>query len=236
MPTAWSERPGLRHALLLAASAAALIALFEGTGRDIAFQHLFYNSEVRDFPLRHARLLEMVMHTGAKYASLAAALAMLALCVAGMRRRLAWLPPRHAAVAAAGLILIPLATTALKHVTNRHCPWDIVDFGGFAPYVGLFDTPPAGLTRGVCFPAGHASSGFAWLALGFALRPLHRRAGTAICIAALAAGFAMGGVRMIQGAHFISHTLWSAWLAWAIAAALSVLLPRDAAGGWQEAV
>lgn len=40
----------------------------------------------------------------------------------------------------------------------------------------------------------------------------------------LLAGALMGYGRMAQGAHFLSHVLWSAWLAWAVALGLAVLL------------
>ena len=32
---------------------------------------------------------------------------------------------------------------------------------------------------------------------------------------------------MLQGAHFLSHTLWILWLAWAVSVSLAVLVRAD---------
>jgi membrane-associated PAP2 superfamily phosphatase len=37
-------------------------------------------------------------------------------------------------------------------------------------------------------------------------------------------GILMGLSRLVQGAHFLSHVLWSAWFAWALTIALAALL------------
>ena len=39
----------------------------------------------------------------------------------------------------------------------------------------------------------------------------------------LATGFAFGTAQLLRGAHYPSHTLWSAWLCWAICAAAAQL-------------
>lgn len=50
-----------------------------------------------------------------------------------------------------------------------------------------------------------------------------------VLAAGLLAGFVLGGARMMQGAHFISHTLWSALVCWVVLAALAaVILPEPA--------
>ena len=82
----------------------------------------------------------------------------LGLCVFAMRGRGPGCRACNAALAAAGMLLIPVVIAALKHVTNRHCPWDVVEFGGFAPYVGLFAPNPRGLPVASAFSAGHASA------------------------------------------------------------------------------
>ena len=67
----------------------------------------------------------------------------------------------------------------LKTLTNVDCPWDLVPFGGRFPYVQLFADRPDALRLGRCFPAAHASSGYALLALYFAFRERHASAGEA---------------------------------------------------------
>jgi len=122
------------------------------------------------------------------------------------------------------MLLIPLLTVALKHLTNRHCPWDMQDFGGYAPYLSLFARAPEGIVRGVCFPSGHASGGFVWIVWGLALRASRPVLAKGMLLGALLLGMAMGLARLVQGAHFISHVLWSAWLAWALTIGLAAVL------------
>jgi membrane-associated PAP2 superfamily phosphatase len=222
----------VRQALLLFLAAAALLLAFEHTHLDLRLAQLFYDPEHGVFPLRRVWWMESLLHSGMKVVSALGVMAALFFCYQGYRGELPGLPRRNALLAALGMLLIPLGTTLLKSLFSRHCPWDVVDFGGFAPYVSLLDAAPKGIKAGQCFPAGHASTGFLWIVWGIALRPAGRR----VAFAALAFGLLFGGVlglaRMAQGAHFLSHTLWSLWFAWA----LSVLLARllDAELAWPE--
>jgi membrane-associated PAP2 superfamily phosphatase len=50
-------------------------------------------------------------------------------------------------------------------------------------------------------------------------------------LVALLAGGVLGTVRMLQGAHFLSHTLWTLWLAWALSVTLALLVHADLAPG-----
>lgn len=213
-----------RPALVLTGLAVALLAAFENTGLDLRIASIFYDPASHGFPAQHQAFFEIFLHHGLKTASYAAGVIALGVCFLGWRGELAWLPRRNALLAALGMILIPLVIATLKHLTNRHCPWDVIEFGGYAPYFGLFASPPDDLARGVCFPAGHAAAGFAWLAWAPALWTVAPRAARVTLVAALAAGFLLGLARMAQGAHFASHVLWSAWLAAAISLVLAALL------------
>ncbi|RYE95440.1 MAG: hypothetical protein EOO41_05650, partial [Methanobacteriota archaeon] len=78
-----------------------------------------------------------------------------------------------------------------------------------------------------CFPAGHASAGYAWVALYFcalALRPAWRMPALWMGIAA---GLLFGIAQQLRGAHFLSHDLWSLAVCWGTALALYwVMLAR----------
>jgi membrane-associated PAP2 superfamily phosphatase len=214
----------LRQAGWMLLAAVVLLAVFENTTLDVRLEAYFFDPASRRFPAQFQWFYANFMHHALKTASLALGISALAVCAFGARGWLSWLPPRNAWLAGSGMILIPLLTTALKQVSNRHCPWDVVDFGGYAPYVHLFDAMPDTVMHGVCFPAGHASAGFVWIIWAVALRPAMPRAATAALVGGLLAGALMGYGRMAQGAHFLSHVLWSAWLAWAVALGLAVLL------------
>ncbi len=212
-----------RQLLMMAMLAVALLLTFEYSRLDLWLEGFFFDPALGDFPLRRHWFFDQIMYHGLKQANYVLLMAAGGVGVLGLRGKLAWLPPRNALLAMAGTLLIPLTSAALKQLTYRHCPWDIVDFGGYAPYVGLLEHARRDIAQGMCFPAGHASGGLAWLAwalaLGASLRGVSRR----ILIFALTLGLAMGLARMAQGAHFLSHTLWSAWWAWALSLALARL-------------
>lgn len=220
---AWIVMQGL----LLLGLGAAMLWLFQATDLDRQVAHLFFDEQQGLFPLRRTWLFENLLHRSAKQATYLAVAAAWYVCYLGYRGFLDWLPPRNALLAALGMLLIPLGIAMLKQLISRHCPWDMVDFGGFAPYLHLLDTPPAEIKAGVCFPAGHASTGFLWIVWGVALRPAGRRMARLGLQAGLLLGGVLGAARMAQGAHFLSHTLWSLWFAWALSLGLALALAAD---------
>ncbi|MEI3479028.1 MAG: phosphatase PAP2 family protein [Bilophila sp.] len=80
-----------------------------------------------------------------------------------------------------------------------------------------------GRSRGKCFPAGHASGGFALMMLFFAFPRRLRWFGLAL---GLAAGWWMGLYQMLRGQHFLSHTLFTMIGAWMIIVLIAVILPE----------
>jgi membrane-associated PAP2 superfamily phosphatase len=107
---------------------------------------------------------------------------------------------------------------AIKHFSLTSCPWDLVEFGGRAAYVSHWQMGLSDGGSGHCFPSGHASSAFAFLAGYFVLRPHHRSAAQLWLLAVCALGVLYGAAQMMRGAHYASHTLWTAWLSWTLTA------------------
>ena len=91
-----------------------------------------------------------------------------------------------------------------------------MEFGGTARYVSHWQWGVRDGGGGHCFPAGHASTGFAYLGAWFWLRRAAPRAATAWLIGALLVGLGLGLVQQVRGAHYMSHTLWTAWLCWVV--------------------
>jgi len=104
-----------------------------------------------------------------------------------------------------------------KHATNIYCPAQLDIYGWRYPHVKTFDPYPEGFTplsRGLCYPAAHASAGFALMSLFFLFtRRKHKLAGLA---AGFTLGWVMGGYQMLKGAHFLSHTLVTMCASWLI--------------------
>jgi membrane-associated PAP2 superfamily phosphatase len=211
------------QAMALAASAIAL-TLSLGDGRlDLTIARWFFDDTRRMFPLTNAWLLKDVLHDAARMTSAVAALALLGLAITS------WVTPRLKALHAhrEALLFTSIATVvaaaivgSLKHFSSHACPWDLAMFGGSAPYHPLLSVHGAAPNTDGCFPAAHPLSGYAWLAVGFALYPLARRRAWAAWSVAFALGTLFGAVQIARGAHFLSHVLWSAWVVWAVNLAL----------------
>lgn len=116
--------------------------------------------------------------------------------------------------AVVGMGLTVLLVGVFKRYSHMDCPWDLVAYGGKDPYVSLFAKRPTGLPSGGCFPAAHAATGYALFSLFFAFRETHPRFGRFALGAALLLGVSFGVAQQLRGAHFLSHDVWSAYLAW----------------------
>ena len=119
---------------------------------------------------------------------------------------------------AGGVLLSVAAVALLKSANPAACPWSLTAYGGMVEPVShwlWWATPVGG--RGGCFPAGHASAGFAFVGGWFVFRPVAPVLARRWLLAALAAGLLLGLGQQWRGAHFMSHTLWSGWLCWCLA-------------------
>jgi membrane-associated PAP2 superfamily phosphatase len=214
----------LLHLAALLPIAALLFAL-EKTAIDATISGWFFDRVAGVFPLRHDGFLEVFAHQYTKVLVVAIACCVITLYLLSFvlpelkpqRRLLLFL--------ALSLTLAPLAVVLLKAASPRYCPWSLLEYGGFAPHLAFFDTAPAGLAPGHCFPAGHASAGFSLMAFYFAVLNFHRpRLARIALIAGIAAGLALGLGRVAQGAHFVSHVLWSGLVCWLVIVALHGLI------------
>lgn len=180
-------------------------------GQDLALARLFGTEA--GFPLRQHWFYAKVMHEGARWAAWGWWLA-LAWGVTrpwGLLRSLT--PGERRQLVGSTLLALALVSLA-KFVSNTSCPWELQAFGGETPYVPHWMVGLSDGGSGRCFPAGHASTGFAFLGGFFALRRQHARWARHWLVGALLAGFALGWAQQARGAHFMSHTLWTAWLCW----------------------
>jgi membrane-associated PAP2 superfamily phosphatase len=214
-----------RHAdFLIAAISLALLLAWDLSGLDLAASRLVAGPA--GFGWRDAWVTKVLFHEGGRvFAWLL--LGLLAVnvwhpLIDGPTRaeRLRWL-----LVTLACLLLVP----ALKRVSATSCPWDLAEFGGMASYVshwrfGIGDDGP-----GHCFPSGHAVSAFAFLSGWFALRRRRPALAQRWLAAVLLIGVLYGGTQFLRGAHYISHTLWTAWFCWSLCALVYTSLPGRAA-------
>ena len=165
------------------------------------------------FALRDHWLLVKVAHEGGRQLAWVAT----GLLIAGIAWPLGALRTidRYRRIQLAASVLVALGAVALiKLKSTTSCPWELQDFGGAAHYAShwaFWQTDGGG---GHCFPAGHASAGFAFIAGYFVFRDSQPRTAGCWLAVALLAGFALGLAQQARGAHFMSHTLWTAWFCW----------------------
>jgi len=175
--------------------------------------------------LQSAFITQTLLHQGGRVASLVAwmlVVAALAWSHASARHR-SWRAPLAYLVATT--LVASVAVAWLKHASPAHCPWDLVRYGGQLVEGDVMHAVASGTGHGRCFPAGHASAGYAWVALYFvALRsqPGLRWWGLGV---GLLAGIAFGFAQQLRGAHFLSHDLATLAVCWWAAVVLHLAWP-----------
>ena len=194
----------LKLYLLLTVVAVALFLAFPGV--DIAVSGWFYRPGA-GWELGYAPVLGAI-HAGVPYLLGAVMLAALGLFAVNLVRGTAILQLRTRGLSfvVLALLLGPglLANVVLKDNWGRARPSHLVEFGGKSAF-----TPPLLLSdacdHNCAFVAGDAAAGYFLLA--FAL--LARRRRPLAIAGALAAGTALGAVRVVQGGHFLSDVVFA---------------------------
>ena len=169
------------------------------------------------FAGKHSYLLENILHDRAKQAVIAlGVLALFGLIASVIYRPWHWLrlPLGYLVLS---ISLSSSIVTPLKVLTGVHCPWDLSEFGGSETFTPLLSARAPTDHPGKCWPGGHASSGFIFFAVYFVLRDRRPRQAKAALVFALALGSLFSIGRIMQGAHFLSHNLWTALFDWMIA-------------------
>jgi membrane-associated PAP2 superfamily phosphatase len=200
-------------------------------GFDLALSRLFYDAASGGFPWRDSWLLEtlghrlvLVLPVGVAVSALAAAIASYWFPVLRPWRGTLW---AIALTCALGQVIIG----QLKHHTALPRPYNLRMFGGYANYPAHF-WASSRREAGGALPSNHAGAGYAMLSLYFAGwamgRPSWRWMGLAIGIGG---GLLFSAVRIMQGAHFASQTIWAACVMWGLASILFyplIVRPRGA--------
>lgn len=208
----------LRVLLGLLASFALLLA-WDASGLDLALSR--WVGSASGFAWRDSPWTATVLHDGGRW---------LAWAVFGLLAAIALrTPPPHTAATAAArhpsrpsrsergywlavMLLCMLLIPAIKRLSATSCPWDLAEFGGVAQYLSHWRWGVADGGSGRCFPSGHAVAAFGFLGQYFLWRPHDRQRARLWLWGVCIAGLLFGAGQWLRGAHFVSHTLWSAWL------------------------
>ena len=190
------------------------VLAWDALAQDRALARVF--GTATGFPLREQWFLVSVLHEGARRAAWGV---MLVLTIAvwwpfGVLRQISSADRLQLAITA---LLGVAVINVLKYASTTSCPWDLAEFGGVARYASHWALGVMDGGARHCFPAGHASAGFAFIGGYFALRRRQPQAAHWCLGGALVAGLILGGAQQVRGAHFMSHTLWTGWLCWTTA-------------------
>lgn len=212
-----------RSVLVLLASALIILWLGNGTDVDLRLADLFYDAQLHAFPFRHNWFAVVIVHNFLKYFIMIPGLLLVALMLIDALRPFraisAYMRVRLRFVAWSAL-LVPAIISLMKCFSAMECPWDLERYGGHAAYLRLLDIVPAGWEAGHCFPAGYASVGLWLAAVAVFWLPAQPAKALRAYLAGLGVGIFLGLVQQARGAHFLTHTLWSVWIASAILLAI----------------
>ena len=194
----------------------ALLLLIEPTRLDFAISDLFYQPGI-GFGGANSFWLEKILHDRAKQGVILIGV----LAIAGLLASWLYRPwavwRRHLGYLVLAMGLSTAIVNPMKTLTGVHCPWDLTRYGGVETYTPLLaERAPVADKAGRCWPGGHASSGFTLFALYFVLRDRRPRQARAALLFALTLGSLFSLGRVMQGAHFLSHNLWTALFDWLI--------------------
>jgi membrane-associated PAP2 superfamily phosphatase len=199
----------LQRDLGVAALAAMLLLAWDLAGLDRAIVRQF--GDLHGFAWRDAWLTSTLMHQGGRVL----AWGVFAFLLLDLTRPIIRGPQRtERARALAATLACLVAVPGVKRLSSTSCPWDLDEFGGVAHYVSHWRFGVSDGGAGHCFPSGHAVAAFAFLSVYFLLRPSRPSLARAWLTGVLVTGLVFGAAQMLRGAHYPSHTLWSAWLCW----------------------
>jgi len=198
--------------LLFVAAIAAIMML----GLDFRVADAWFDAATGVFPARDAWIPRVILHDGGN--RLIRAIAFIAFGIFLLGYGVSRLRPlQRPSLYLALCIALTAGSVAIgKQVTNMDCPWSLDRYSGDRPYVSLFHDRPAALPRGHCFPGAHSSGAFALFAFYFIWRRNRPQRARIALVCAGVLGTIYAATQWARGAHFLSHDIWAALLAWLV--------------------
>jgi len=193
-----------------------VISLFELTNLDIFIQNYFYNFDTSKWILdKNEPILKFLLYDGLKKALILFAVSILFILIFLRKNRKVMEYKKGLIIVLLSAIIIPITIGSLKAVSNTPCPKNIEFFGGNYPNIKVFESYPSNFVqekKAKCWPAGHASGGFALLSLFFLFKK--RKNKILIVSFSFVLAWSMGLYKMLIGDHFLSHTIITMIIAW----------------------
>ena len=206
------------HILITAFLLIAVIALFQFSNLDIFVQNFFYNFETKNWIIdKDEPILKFFFYDGIKNLLILFAVAILFSLIFLRKRKFVQEYKKGLIIVLLAAIFVPSIIGSLKAISNTPCPCNIIHFNGTYPEIKALDSYPKDFvqtSKAKCWPAGHASGGFALMALFFLFKtPKNQKRALVV---ALVIAWSMGLYKMLLGDHFLSYTIITMIMAWFI--------------------
>ena len=196
-----------------------LVALATGDLLSLKFfiANKLYQLEGFQWSLKHHFITEAVLHDGVRTLNLIAVASLLIITL------LQFIPGKRGSQKRSYVLLLLSVLLSfglvnyLKATLGMDCPWDLRQYGGTKPYFSLWSLNDSHVSSGRCFPSGHSSIGFAWIALYFFWRRHRPTLAKTTVALSLIAGTTLGFVQQLRGAHFFVDDIATAFICWTVA-------------------
>ena len=207
-----------KHILITAILLISVIAIFQFTDLDIFIQSFFYNFDTKNWLIdKDEPILKFFFYDGIKNLLILFAVNILIFLIFLRKKELIQEYKKGLIIVLLSAIFVPIIIGSLKAISNTPCPCNILSFNGTYPDTKVFDSYPKDFiqtSKAKCWPAGHASGGFALMALFFLFKtPKNQKRALVV---ALVIAWSMGLYKMLLGDHFLSHTIITMIMAWLI--------------------
>lgn len=218
-PDSW--RPGWRENALALAIFGLLLTWLMGLGGDEWLTRLFWDPVTRTFPLRRDPTLDFWLHDAVKPPVVILGVVTLGLFVASYWKSALRERRKYYGYCVLTMALGASLISLLKSGSCQSCPYDLAEYGGKNPHIGLFDAIPLGAALGKCWPGAHAATAYSLFGYVLAARTAGRvRLSRWLLAFVIAFGIALSLTQVARGAHFMSHQVWTAAIDWTVAVIL----------------
>lgn len=194
----------------------AVIVLFENTEFDIFIQNYLYNFDTSTWIInRDEPILKFLLYDGIKKVLIFFTVLIIISLIFLRKNKTIIEYKKGLLIVLFSAIIVPITIGSLKAVSNTPCPKNIEVFGGEYPNIKVFESYPSDFiqeNKVKCWPAGHASGGFALLSLFFLLKT--KRNKILIISSSFIIAWSMGLYKMLIGDHYLSHTIITMLIAW----------------------
>jgi len=145
---------------------------------DIVVQDFFYNHETHKWILDWSlQPYKFIFYDGAKRFLILFAVSLLIFSLIFRKKAIVQTYKKGIIIVLLSAIFVPSTIGILKNNTNMPCPKNDIYYGGVYPKTAVWEKYPADFVKPKvkCWPAGHASGGFALLSLFFVFRRKRNR-------------------------------------------------------------